>query len=381
MATQILTIPDIGDYTDVPVLDVYIKAGQRIELETPLLSLESAKAVTDIPSTSAGTVTKLLVSEGDLVSAGTPIAEIETAEAEVVPKKQEAETAASAVAPSPLLTAYHATPSVRQYAREQGIDLSQVVPTGPHGRIRREDLEPVQTKREEPASESERIPLSRIQRLSGPHLTDSWQRIPHVTQFDEADVTDLESFRKELRSEYTGPGKLSLLPFIIRAVTAALQQHPLFNAELDEESNEILLKRQFHIGIAVDTPEGLVVPVIHDAEKKSLFTLAEELFELSERARAGKLRPADITGGTFSISSLGGISGTGFTPIINAPQTAILGIARMKKSPIWDGETFKPGDTLPFSVSYDHRVIDGAEGARFTRDLSRYLHDIRRVLL
>ncbi len=396
MAKQIVNIPNIGDFKEVPVLELFVSVGEEVTEESSILSLESAKAVTDIPTGISGTVVALLVGEGDLVSEGMPFVEIETIEALIkdepaTPVKEQKTENLNEEDESPRGKSglYHATPSLRQYARDKKIPLDRVTGTGPHGRILKEDIDSlVSPKREETSkvsqsmrSEDERVPLSRIQRLSGPHILDSWQKIPHVTQFDEADITDLEDFRRTLKDEYTGAAKIRILPFIIQALISSLRRHPAFNAEFDEIAGELILRRQYHIGIAVDTPDGLVVPVIHDADTKSTSELALELFELSSRAREGRLNATDISGGTFTISSLGGISGTGFTPIINAPQTAILGVSRTKKTPLWDGQTFKPRDVLPFSVAYDHRVIDGAAGARFTRDLSKTLSDIRRILL
>ncbi len=445
MATKQILIPDIGDFEDVAIIDVYIKVGDTLEVEDSVVALESEKAVIDIPCPYAGKITKVLVKEGDLVSKDTPIAEIEVAsegedkddekeqkdaetevkrekdsEAEAEQSKKEEEPkekpeekptqkpeqekrkpTSELVNEQASGSVFHATPSLRKYARELGVELSTVEGTGPHGRILHEDVQALVKKalsgKGGPASfgkieledfskygEVERKKLSRIQRISGPHLQKSWQIIPHVTQYDEADVTELEVLRKSLKAEMKkseDPVNVSILSFIVLAVVAALKKFPEMNASFDEESGELILKHYYHIGIAVDTPEGLIVPVLKDADTKSVTDIARELVEISSRARDRKLRPEDLSGGSFSISSLGGIGGTAFTPIINPPQVAILGIARSVKKPVWDGETFVPRDILPFSVAYDHRVIDGAQGVRFTTYLASLLGDLRRVLL
>lgn len=444
MATKQILIPDIGDFQEVAIIDVYIKVGDTISAEDSVVALESEKAVIDIPSPFSGKVTKVLVKEGDLVSKDSPVAEIEVA-AEGKPKQEEkkAETAKAEPKEAPPAkeptkepeppkqsepkeekpeqketqeqggpaselvneqasgALFHATPSLRKYARELGVDLSRVEGTGPHGRILHEDVQALVKKALSGSSgvasvgkieledfskygQVERKKLTRIQKISGPHLQKSWQTIPHVTQFDEADVTDLEILRKSLKAEMKkgdDAGSISILSFIIKAVVAALKKFPELNASFDEDSGELILKRYYHIGIAVDTPEGLIVPVLKDADKKSITEIARELVQISERARDRKLKAEDLSGGSFSISSLGGIGGTAFTPIINPPQVAILGVARLAKKPVWNGETFVPRDILPFSVAYDHRVIDGALGVRFTTYLASLLGDLRRVLL
>ena len=434
MATKQIIVPDIGDFADVAIIEVYIAVGDTVEAEDSVIALESAKAVTDIPTPYSGTITKIHIKEGDLVSKDSVIAEIEVAAEEEAkeepktetkkveeptPEVEEVDTKAEEVESKPAEPVqkpaepdlineqvsggtYHATPGLRKYARELGVDLAQVTGTGPHGRILHEDVQKLVKQALSGGTRTtqttfkledfsvygaiERKALSRIQKISGPHLQASWQTIPHVTQFDEADVTELEKFRKELKAEMA-KGKMepkvhiSVLPFIIRAVTTALKSFPECNASFDEAANELILKHYYHIGIAVDTPEGLIVPVLKDADKKSITEIAIELGELSQRARERKLKTEDLSGGSFSISSLGGIGGTAFTPIINPPQTAILGIARMKKQPVWNGEEFIPRDILPFSLAYDHRVIDGAAGVRFTTHLASLLRDIRRVLL
>lgn len=441
MATKQILIPDIGDFQEVAIIDVYIKVGDTISAEDSVVALESEKAVIDIPSPFSGKVTKVLVKEGDLVSKDSPVAEIEVAsegegkqeekpadkekksteaappkEEEEQPKKVEIEKedkktgqpkqeqekpASDLVNEQEPGAVFHATPSLRKYARELGVELSRVEGTGPHGRILHEDVQALVKKalsgKASVASvgkieledfskygQVERKKLTRIQKISGPHLQKSWQTIPHVTQFDEADVTDIEVLRKSLKAEMKksdDPVSISILTFIIKAVVAALKKFPELNASFDEDSGELILKRYYHIGIAVDTPEGLIVPVLKDADKKSITEIARELVEISERARDRKLKAEDLSGGSFSISSLGGIGGTAFTPIINPPQVAILGVARLAKKPVWDGETFVPRDILPFSVAYDHRVVDGALGVRFTTYLASLLGDLRRVLL
>ncbi len=458
MATKQILIPDIGDFQDVAIIDVYVKVGDILATEDSVVALESEKAVIDIPSPFAGKITKVLVKEGDLVSKDSPVAEIEVAsegeskqdkeplekekkssEESVSPQKGQkekeqkeenkeikvSETKEGAQAPKPeqpmkeeqtrekpvsdLIneqapgSVFHATPSLRNYARNLGVDLSKVAGTGPHGRILHEDVQAlvkealsgkggissfgkIELEDFSKYGEVTRQKISRIQKISGPHLQKSWQIIPHVTQFDEADVTDLEVLRHTLKAEMkkmqgSDAVSISILSFIVLAVVAALKKFPEMNASFDEDSGELILKRYYHIGIAVDTPEGLIVPVLKDADKKSVTDIARELASLSSRARERKLKGEDLTGGSFSISSLGGIGGTAFTPIINPPQVAILGIARLAKKPVWNGETFVPRDILPFSVAYDHRVIDGALGVRFTTYLASLLGDLRRVLL
>ncbi|MBG0767697.1 MAG: 2-oxo acid dehydrogenase subunit E2 [Spirochaetaceae bacterium] len=434
MAIKQILVPDIGDFSDVPIIDVYIKVGDVLSVEDSVVALESEKAVIDIPSPFAGTITKVLVKEGDLVSKDSPIAEIEVAaegveeegkqgsdeepvkEQPVVKVEEEKpEEVAEAVQPTPVQqenksdlineqapgAVYHATPSLRKYARELGVDLAKVKGSGPSGRILHEDVQALVKKALSGGGvaasfgkieledfskygEIERKKLSRIQKISGPHLQKSWQIIPHVTQYDEADVTELEALRKSIKEEMKrsdDPVNISILPFIIKAVVAALKKFPEMNASFDEDSGELILKHYYHIGIAVDTPEGLIVPVLKDADTKSVTDIARELVSTSQRARDRKLKPEDLSGGSFSISSLGGIGGTAFTPLINPPQVAILGVSRLSKKPVWNGKEFVPRDILPFSVAYDHRVIDGAAGVRFTTYLASLLGDLRRVLL
>ncbi|MGE4465937.1 2-oxo acid dehydrogenase subunit E2, partial [Sphaerochaeta sp.] len=436
---QIL-IPDIGDFEDVPIIDVYIKVGDVIDSDSSVVALESEKAVLDVPSPFAGTITKVLLKEGDTVSKGSLVAEIEVAsegeEEKPVeePKKEQAEEPKKAEKteppkqeekPDPVAevekpikvekeekpdlineqapgAVYHATPSLRTYARELGVDLARVKGSGPNGRILHEDVQAlvkkalsgmgtatasfgkIELEDFSKYGETERRKLTRIQKISGPHLQKSWQIIPHVTQYDEADVTELEALRRTIKEEMKrsdDPVSISILPFIVKAVVAALKKFPEMNASFDEERGELILKHYYHIGIAVDTPEGLVVPVLKDADAKSVTDIARELASLSQKARERKLRPEDLSGGSFSISSLGGIGGTAFTPLINPPQVAIMGVSRLAKKPVWNGKEFVPRDVLPFSVAYDHRVIDGAAGVRFTTYLASLLGDLRRALL
>ncbi len=402
-------VPDLGGFENVEIIEVFIQEGDVVKKETPLFSLESDKAVMDIPSPVGGRVVSLHLKKGDKVSSGDLIGEIDTGEdvkdtapspetPEKVEKKVKEEKSVQSVA-SHLPESqdnnqasgiqYHASPSVRQYARELDIDLGVVTGTGPKNRIRREDLvhyiknklssgggtfpPPVPQDDYAVYGPVHEVPLTRIKRISGERLTGSWLNIPHVTQFDEADISSLEKFRKE--------SDLRILPFIIKITAKALKNHPLFNASLSPSGKSLVLKDYYNIGIAVDTEDGLVVPVIKGVDTKSVVDIAEELKEKSELARNGKLNGEAYKGGSFTISSLGGIGGTGFTPIVNAPQSAILGISRAVMKPLWNESEFKPALMLPFSVSYDHRIIDGAEGARFARELRSLLEDIRRSLL
>lgn len=427
MAIEKITIPDFGDVQEITVVEVFVSPGDTVEVEASLIALESEKAVMDIPSPLAGTITEVLVKEEDAVKSGDVIALIEVGGATVeqqeekgathsvpeepaelsIQKTEDRETSAeAAVSPeeSPQKPAAHATPSVRALAREKGVDIGSVIGTGPNGRILKEDvLAAVQMATEGGPGRGkkgtvlqEEIPLedfskygaieeftlSRIQKISGPHLHRSWVTIPHVTHFDEADITELERFRKELNGSLAeGESGYSPLVFIIRAVAATLKQFPLFNSSPVPGGAKVILKKYYHIGIAVDTPGGLVVPVIRDADRKGLQEIAAELQTLSESARNGKLAIPDIQGASFTISSLGGIGGTGFTPIVNSPQVAILGISRSTHKPVWDGQQFVPRLVLPFSVSYDHRVIDGAGAARFCKALSLNVEDLKRTMI
>ncbi|MEE4164858.1 MAG: 2-oxo acid dehydrogenase subunit E2 [Desulfocapsaceae bacterium] len=434
MAIEKITVPDFGDVQEITVLEVYVSAGDVVEEEAPLVSLESEKAVMDIPSPLSGTITEIKLAEGDTVKSDDLIAFIETAAAEedgkAEPEPAEAgkpETQSKTDETGPKASGdrktdeksqapaadneeqaehFHATPSVRAYAREKNVALADVTGTGPKGRILKEDIDsraggrPADDSRTaQPAGQALTVAetvledfskygatkestLGRIKQISGPHLHKSWVTIPHVTHFDEADITDLEQFRKQMNEEVQGEGiKFSPLVFIIKAVVSTLKEYPLFNCSLVPGGEKVILKKYYNIGIAVDTPQGLVVPVIRNADQKGMRDIAGELKSLSSHAREGKLAIPDIQGASFTISSLGGIGGTGFTPIINGTQVAILGLSKSYQKPVWDGTTFIPRLTLPFSLSYDHRVIDGAEAARFCRSLGNSIKDLRRALL
>jgi len=407
MAIEKIRIPDFGEVQQITVVEVFIAPGDKVEVEASLLALESEKAVMDIPSPFAGVIKEVLVKEEDVVASGDVIALIETkgtekskpaAEQDKVENEQPAKTAEPAVPESAKETqagqVFHATPSVRALARQQKIDLAAVTGTGPHGRILKED---VLAARQQPAAdmveqapledfskygEIEEMVLGRIQKISGPQLHKSWITIPHVTHFDEADIVELERFRKKLNGErQEDDPSYSLLVFVIKAVAAALKTFPLFNSSLVPGGEKVIVKKYYHLGIAVDTPKGLVVPVIKNVDRKGCREIALELRRLSAGAREGKLAIPDIQGAGFTISSLGGIGGTGFTPIVNSPQVAILGLSRSYMKPVWDGERFVPRLTLPFSVSYDHRVVDGAEAARFCKTLRRNIEDLKRTLV
>jgi pyruvate dehydrogenase E2 component (dihydrolipoamide acetyltransferase) len=412
-----VTVPDIGDFDDVPVIEVLVAPGEAVSAEDPLVTLESDKATMDVPAPFAGVVEKIEITVGDRVSKGallmslavdgngaapeaTPArtaTNMEPAAAGAVVTATQAEASADVPpevaqaeappAPAPAAEAPpYASPAVRRLARERGVDLSSVDGSGRKGRITKEDVE-----RPGPAAPAaapqvehskfgpvERVPLTRIQRLSGPNLQRSWQTIPHVTHHDEADITDLEAFRKDANAAQKDV-KVTMVALLVKAVVASLQAHPAVNASLDGE--ELVLKRHWHIGFAADTPQGLVVPVIKEADAKGILAIAGELARLSGAAREGRLKLPDMQGATFTISSLGGIGGTGFTPIVNAPEVAILGVSRSAVKPVWDGAEFRPRLMLPLSLSYDHRVVDGALAARFTAHLAGVLGDLRRVLL
>ena len=418
-ATEV-KVPDIGDFKDVPIIDIHVKVGDAVNAEDPLITLESDKATMDVPAPSAGTIRQVLVKVGDRVSEGTPIVLLAGNEEGAMQQptsllsQQEPEPAPSAAAPTPAATApavsvgaqtdfsgVHAGPSVRRIAREMGVDLTKVTGTGEKGRISKDDImaflrgpagAPAAAAGagipEIPAQDFSKFgpietkPLSRIKRLSGPFLHRSWLNVPHVTQNDEADITETDAYRKELDTAGKEKGyRVTLLAFLIKASVWALKQHPEFNASLSPEKDALIYKRYYNIGVAVDTPDGLVVPVVKDADRKGIVEISQELGAISKKARDGKLSPTDMAGGTFTISSLGGIGGTALTPIINAPEVAILGVMRSKMAPVWDGNEFKPRLMLPVCVSYDHRVIDGALAARFTRNLCHVLEDVRRIML
>ena len=425
LSEQEICVPDIGDYKDIEVIEVLVKVGDTLQADDSLITLESDKAAMEVPAPVGGVVKAVKVKAGDRVSMGSPILLMETSGREApapVPSaapqdlQKTAMPATSSAAPAPIqrepvvLTGQsmpaHASPAIRKFARELGVVLERVKGTGPKGRISREDVQQfvkqsLQRAEQAPAGGMgglawpvapevdfsrfgpvESQALTRIQKLSGPNLHRNWVSIPHITQFDDADITDLEAFRVSLKAEGEKRGvKLSLLPFVMKAVAASLKAFPSFNASLAPAGDTLILKKYFHIGVAVDTPEGLVVPVIRDVDQKSVFELAAELSDLSQRARNKKLRGADLEGGCFTISSLGGIGGTAFTPIINAPEVAILGLSRSQMKPVYQGGQFVPRLMLPLSLSYDHRVIDGAQGARFIVHLGSTLADLRRVLL
>lgn len=413
---QIL-VPDIGDYKGVNVIEVMVKPGDSINVDDTLLTLETDKAAMDVPSPYAGIVKELHVEIGDKVSKDTPILVLETADttdtAQPAADKPTAPSAPPSPAPvtAPPATApqrseaapspsgqSHASPAIRRFARELGVDIARVSGSGEKGRVTKEDVQSFVKSAlasgtggglqvaDMPAFDFakygviETVPLSRIQKLSGANLHRNWVSVPHVTQFDEADITDMDEFRKQLSAEYAAQNiKITPLAFMLKAAVTALQQFPKFNASLDGEN--LVLKHYFHIGVAVDTPDGLVVPVLRDVDKKGVVQLAKELAEISAKAREKKITAADMQGGCFTISSLGGIGGTAFTPIINAPEVAILGVSRAAMKPVYQEGEFVPRLMLPLSVSYDHRVIDGALAARFTTYLAQVLSDIRRLAL
>lgn len=423
-------LPDIGDFQGVDVIEVLVQPGDVVKKDAPLIVLESDKATMEIPAPYAGTVMELKVKVGDKVSEGAPIAVLDSAtepdmppqpavrpEAKPAPTPTVAQPPADTTSiprPAPALpktaetvrgsrsARAHASPSVRRFARELGVDLGLVPGSGPKGRILQEDVKtftretlaglrssgraadwvdvpPVDFSK---FGKTELRPLSKIKRLTGQSLHRSWITIPLVTQFDEADVTDLEAFRKsQLASAEAKDIKLTLVTFLCKAVVVTLRRLPEFNASLTSDGESLVLKKYFHLGVAVNTDQGLLVPVVRDVDQKGLFDIASEIQSLSEKARAGKLEPKEMQGGCFTISSLGSIGGTGFTPIVNAPEVAILGVSRARMQPVWMKDQFAPRLVLPFALSYDHRVIDGVAAASFTRFLSDVLSDIRQILL
>jgi pyruvate dehydrogenase E2 component (dihydrolipoamide acetyltransferase) len=443
-------VPDIGEFADVPVIEVLVSPGDSVAPEDPLVTLESDKATMDVPAPFGGTVAELTVSVGDTVSEGSPILTLqvqangaeaqapapqtgapvaepagpppsttptaEAGQADAVRTAEEAEAGADTEAPasapaSPQAAPEadgdgappYASPAVRRLARELGVELGAVQGSGRRNRITKEDVRAISDGGEQPAAAPaapadglalapwprvdfekygpvERRALSRIAKISGPNLARNWVMIPHVTHHDEADVTELEAFRKRANEEHAKEGvKLTMVALLLKASVAALRRFEQFNASLD--GDDLVLKRYYHLGFAADTPQGLVVPVIRDVDRKGLIEIAGELTDLSGRARDGKLTSEEMRGGTFTISSLGGIGGTGFTPIVNAPEVAILGVTRSAMKPVWNGREFEPRLMVPLSLSYDHRVIDGAAAARFTAYLAAVLTDLRRVLL
>ncbi len=438
--TQVL-LPDIGDFDSVDVIEILVKPGDRVQPEDSLLTLESDKATMEIPSPHAGIVERVLVRIGDQIAQGAPIVEMRLTESETAPSLDqpppspagdtksapspaspppEAKPPGTMAATSPLpeppvipktaetvrgsrTARAHASPVVRRFARELGVDIGLVKGSGPRGRVLREDVQNYTRSAlsgsalsgqggfafpEVPAVDFSRFgktelkPLSKIRRLAGQSLHRSWITVPLVTQFDEADITELEAFRKSRLAEAQAQGlKLTLVTFLVKAVVVALKRFPDFNASLTSEGDALVMKHYFHIGIAVNTDHGLMVPVIKDVDQKGLFDIAAEIKQLSDKARAGNISPAEMQGGCFSISSLGGIGGNGFTPIVNTPEVAILGVSKSRMQPVYDGGQFVPRLILPFSVSYDHRVIDGVAGASFCGYLSEILTDIRQILL
>jgi pyruvate dehydrogenase E2 component (dihydrolipoamide acetyltransferase) len=424
-------VPDIGDFKDLPVIEVLVKPGDKVAFDDPLLTLESDKASMDVPSPGAGTVVSVTIKEGDRVSKGSSIltlqmavdetlpaqsAENSTVVADVVVSKPDSNPPPSVVV-MPVAPAVstsgpkpHASPSVRSYARKLGVDVTRVAATGKGGRMLREDVErfvkDALVRLDSPVLRAdnsgglnllpwpdidfakfgtvEKVALSRIKKISGANLSRNWVMIPHVTNSEEADITGLEAFRVQLNTEGGKDAiKYTMLAFLIKAAVASLKAFPQFNSSLGNEDGEpiLILKQYYHIGFAADTPNGLVVPVIRDADQKGIGQIATECGELARKARDGKLGPADMTGGTFTVSSLGGIGGTGFTPIINAPEVAILGVTRAQIRPVWDGNSFAPRLILPLALSWDHRVVDGAAAARFLQHLAALLADFRRITL
>jgi len=423
-----VAVPDIGDFEDVPVIEISVAVGDEIEDGDTLIILESDKATLDVPSEVAGRITELKVNEGDLVSQGTLIAIVEATGAGATSPAMEPETSSSVSAPALVETAVpspvpiaapqptpapapvsgltaHASPSVRKLARELGVEISAVKGTGAKGRITRDDLHgfvkaalsggATPTSSSAPGvgldllpwpkvdfskfGEVERMPLSRIARISGPSLARNAIMIPHVTNFEETDVTDLEDFRKAVNAADKSGAKLTMLAFMVKAAVACLKAYPKFNSSLD--GDELVVKKYYNIGVAADTPDGLVVPVVKDADKKGLLEIASEMAELAGVARDGKLKATDMKGATFTISSLGGIGNTNFTPIINAPEAAILGLTRAGIKPVWDGAAFQPRLVQPMSLSWDHRVVDGVAAAKFLVLMKDILSDFRRISL
>jgi len=436
-----IAVPDIGDFKEVEVIEVMVKVGDTIKVDQSLLTVESDKASMEIPSSHAGVVKEVKVKVGDKVAMGTIVFVVEStggaaapaaaaaAAPAAAPAPSAAPAAAAAPAPAPAAAAAaptasqgsvqtgklaHASPSIRKFARELGVDLGKVPGSGPKGRITQIDVQnyvkgvmagttaaPVGAASSNAGGgnfnvlpwpsldftkfgPTELLPLSRIKKISGPNLHRNWVQIPHVTQFDEADVTDLEAFRVDTNNanaKNKDAAKLTMLAFVIKASVAALKKFPSFNASLDAKGENLILKQYYNIGFAADTPNGLVVPVIKNADQKSVSQIAREMTELSLQAREGKLKPADMQGASFTISSLGGIGGTHFTPIVNAPEVAILGLSKASIKPVWDGKAFQPRLMMGTSLSYDHRVVDGAMGARFSVYLSEVLGDMRKILL
>jgi pyruvate dehydrogenase E2 component (dihydrolipoamide acetyltransferase) len=422
-----VSVPDIGDYKDVSIIEVMVKAGDTIKAEDNLVTLETDKAAMEVPSPYGGVIKEMKVKVGDKVSQGSLILLLESSDAATAPRKTDKPAApvaaAPVAAPAPVAAKpaavpvaaqtsqavategkAHASPAIRRFARELGVQIAQVKGSGEKGRVTKDDVQNfVKAALAQPRGAAggnglqvlampvvdfakygaiETRPLSRIKKISGANLHRNWVTIPHITQFDEADITEMEAFRKELNAEYARQNiKITPLAFMLKAVVVALQQFPEFNASLDASGENLVLKQYFHIGVAVDTPNGLMVPVLRDVDKKGIVQLAKELGEISARARDLKITAAEMQGGCFSISSLGGIGGTAFTPIINAPELAILGVSKAIIKPMHQDDTFVARLMLPLSLSYDHRVIDGAAAARFIVFLSQVLADTRRLAL
>ena len=442
MATQQINIPDIGDFDSVEIIEILVSVGDTVAVDDSLLTLESDKATMEIPSPFAGKITKINVEVGGSVAEGDYVFDMDVSGEAPAPVEEKPATTPVADAPEALKTEpvskpvpathasvetspvvavaankpvnaqdmgakSHASPSVRVFARKLGVDLSTVSGSGPKGRIQQTDVEsaikvvmsgaaagpsqgamsgtgipPIPDVDFSKFGEIETEELGRIQKISGKFLHASWLNVPHVTQFDESDITEMDQFRKDQKVAAEKQGvKLTPLVFVMKAVVKALQDFPSFNASLTSDGQSIIKKGYYNIGIAVDTPNGLMVPVVKDVDKKGIYELSRDLMEISAKARDGKLGPADMSGGTFTISSLGGIGGTQFTPIVNAPEVAIMGLSKAKMQPVWNGTEFIPRLIMPFSVSYDHRAIDGAQGVRFTTTVGQYLTDLRQLIL
>jgi pyruvate dehydrogenase E2 component (dihydrolipoamide acetyltransferase) len=423
MSVVDVKVPNIGDFKDVPVIEVLVGPGDEVKADDPLITLESDKAAMEVPAPFPGRVSAVLIAIGDKVSEGSAILKLDVSEpqeteeksrntnemreAEGVAEPAPAEPSAEASPrsepspPAPIeFDGVHASPSVRRTARELDVDLTKVTGTGEKGRITKDDVKRHIAKSasggpgittgipEIPAQDFSKFgtietkPLSRLKKLAGPHLHRAWLNIPHVTNSDEADITDLDAYRRTLDQDAKAKGyRVTLVSFLLKASVMALKEHPDLNASLAPAKDALILKKYYNFGVAVDTPDGLVVPVIKDVDRKGILELSQELASVSARMRDGRITPEDIQGGTFSISSLGGIGGTNFTPIINAPEVAILGAMRASIKPVWDGTTFKPRLILPLCVSYDHRAVDGVLAARFLRTLADALGDIRQLVL
>ena len=421
MATQV-NVPDIGDFKDVPVITVLVKVGDTVAAEDSLIELESDKATMEVPSPVAGRIAAIAVKEGDRVSEGSAILTVEAGEAEAsasapaqasAPAPAAAPAAAAPAAPSPAPVTdtgfgkAHASPSVRAFARQLGIDLGRINGSGRKGRILRDDVTAALKASTAPVAAAsggapqggmgippipvvdfskfgpvEDVEMARIKKLSGPALHRSWLNVPHVTHQEEADITEIDKFRKELDDEAKKDGfRVTLLALVIKASVSALRKHWEFNSSIHPDGDKLIRKSYYNIGFAADTPNGLVVPVIKGADSKGILEISRELGDLSAKARAGELKSQDMQGATFTISSLGGIGGTAFTPIVNAPEVAILGLTRSRMAPVWDGQQFVARNMLPMSLSYDHRAIDGALAARFAATMKHLLGDVRRIIL